>query len=206
MAVVERRTRRSGVSLPACPSRNSHLGFQDKAGALSHTCIDCRNTPALPSVKIDRMPFCSQCGKPVGQSDVFCHACGAKQPQEAPSAAHSIANDPLAGITPRTASILCYIPVVGWIAAIIVLASQKYRHVRPVRFHAFQALYLFVAWLINDNVLRWVFTPIAHFHFQDLIRVVLLGMSIFMMVKASRDEEYSLPLFGELAQRSVSEG
>ncbi|HUI53737.1 MAG TPA: zinc-ribbon domain-containing protein [Bryobacteraceae bacterium] len=151
------------------------------------------------------MPFCSQCGKPVGQKDVFCHACGAKQPEDAPGPSRPIAQDPLAGITPRTASILCYIPVVGWIAAIVVLAAQKYRHVRAVRFHAFQALYLFVAWLMNDNVLRWVFTPIAHLHFQDLIRVVLLGMSIFMMVKASHDEEYSLPLFGELAHRSVSE-
>jgi len=34
---------------------------------------------------------------------------------------------------------------------------------------------------------------------------VLLAMSVFMMVKASRDEAYSLPIFGELAQRSVSE-
>jgi uncharacterized membrane protein len=28
---------------------------------------------------------------------------------------------------------------------------------------------------------------------------------VFMMVKAARDEAYSLPLFGELAQRSLSE-
>jgi uncharacterized membrane protein len=30
-------------------------------------------------------------------------------------------------------------------------------------------------------------------------------MSIFMMIKASHDETYALPLFGELAQRSVAE-
>jgi uncharacterized membrane protein len=30
-------------------------------------------------------------------------------------------------------------------------------------------------------------------------------MSVFMMVKASHDEAYSLPLFGELAHRSITE-
>jgi len=93
----------------------------------------------------------------------------------------------------------------GWIAAIIVLSSQRYRHTPTVRFHAFQGLYLFVAWLMNDQVLKWALLPISHFHLHDLVNLVLLAMSIFMMVKASHDEAYSLPLFGELAHRSVSE-
>jgi uncharacterized membrane protein len=42
-------------------------------------------------------------------------------------------------------------------------------------------------------------------HIHSLIQAVLLGMSIFMMVKASHDEAYPLPLFGELAQKSVAE-
>jgi len=96
--------------------------------------------------------------------------------------------------------------VVGWIVTILVLASQRYRQERTVRFHAFQGLYLFVAWLMNDQVLKWVLDPISHVgHLHDLISVVLLGMSVFMMVKASQGEAYSLPLFGELAQRSVAE-
>jgi uncharacterized membrane protein len=94
----------------------------------------------------------------------------------------------------------------GWIAAIIVLASHRFRHVHTVRFHAFQGLYLFVAWLMNDQVLKWALAPLSHLHHvHDLLSAVLLAMSIFMMVKASHDEAYSLPLFGELAQRSISE-
>lgn len=120
-------------------------------------------------------------------------------------ASASSAADPLSGITPRTASILCYVPIIGWIVAIIVLAAEKFRHLRTVRFHAFQGLYLFVAWLINDWVLRWVFFPMVHLHLRPVVALLLLGMSIFMMIKASHDETYSLPLFGELAQRSVSE-
>jgi uncharacterized membrane protein len=108
-------------------------------------------------------------------------------------------------MNPRTASILCYIPWVGWIAAIVVLASDRFRHQRAVRFHAFQGLYLFVAWLIADQVIRPVFRAIPHVHLYGIIEAVLIGASIFMMVKAAHEEMYSLPLFGELAQRSMAE-
>jgi len=47
--------------------------------------------------------------------------------------------------------------------------------------------------------------PLMHLPLRPLVALLLLCMSIFMMVKASRDETYSLPVFGELAQRSVSE-
>jgi uncharacterized membrane protein len=150
------------------------------------------------------MPFCSHCGNQVTPTQPFCGRCGAAQVPDA-GPPHPLGNDPLAGVTPRTASILCYIPVVGWIAAIVVLASHRYRHTPAVRFHAFQGLYLFVAWLMNDQVLKWAMAPVARLHLHDLVNLVLLAMSIFMMVKASHDEAYSLPLFGELAQRSVSE-
>ena len=149
------------------------------------------------------MPFCSQCGNQVAGADVFCGRCGARQ-HAGPSRPRPGA-DPLAGINPRTASILCYIPGVGWIASIIVLASDRFRHDRAVRFHAFQGLYLFVAWLMEDWVLRPLFGRIPEFHIHRIIEAVLLGMSIFMMVKASHEEAYALPVLGELAQKSVAE-
>jgi uncharacterized membrane protein len=109
-------------------------------------------------------------------------------------------------MNPRTASILCYVPAIGWIASIVVLASQRFRQDRRVRFHAFQGLYLFVAWLMDDWVLRpMVFPMIPNLHLHNIVQVVLLVMAIFMMVKASHDEAYALPLFGELAHRSVME-
>jgi uncharacterized membrane protein len=151
------------------------------------------------------MPFCSHCGNQVAPSDVFCARCGNRQPQEPP--APGVKRDPLAGITPRTASVLCYVPGIGWIASIVVLASERFRHNRPARFHAFQGLYLFVAWLVNDMVVQPLFygMPPGLHHFYQIVQAILLVMSIFMMVKASQDEAYALPLFGELAQRSVSE-
>jgi uncharacterized membrane protein len=157
------------------------------------------------------MPFCSQCGNQVRDADVYCRRCGSQQPTDGPAAFAAArpgppqAHDIFAGIPPRTASILCYVPGVGWIASIIVLASQRFRHNKLVRFHGFQGLYLFVAWLLEDQVMRHVFAHFPGVHLHALVSAVLLGASIFMMVKASHEEAYSLPLFGELAQKSMEE-
>ncbi len=147
------------------------------------------------------MPYCSQCGTEVGGRDVFCARCGARQPVDSIPPQH----DPLASITPRTASVLCYVPGVGWIASIVVLASERFRRDRAVRFHAFQGLYLFVAWLLDGWVVRPMSLFVPRFPLHSLIELVLLGLSIFMIVKAAHNETYSLPLFGELAQRSIAE-
>lgn len=108
-------------------------------------------------------------------------------------------------MNPRTASILCYVPGVGWIIAIVVLAADKFRHDHAVRFHAFQALYLFVAWLMDDWVLRPLLQHSNAIAVHRIVQAALLGMSIFMMVKASHGENFQLPVIGELAQRSVTE-
>ena len=140
----------------------------------------------------------------MGAADPFCGRCGGRQPVSSPPS--PLGTDPLSGINPRTAAVLCYVPAIGWIASIIVLASERFRHHRLVRFHAFQGLYLFVAWLMEDWVLRpMVFGMVPGLHIHQIIQVALMVMSIFMMVKASQDQPYSLPVFGELAQRSVVE-
>ncbi len=74
-----------------------------------------------------------------------------------------------------------------------------------VRFHAFQGLYLFVAWLIEDWVLKPIFRDIPHVHINGIIQAVLFCVSIFMIIKASQEEAYALPVIGELAEKSVSE-
>lgn len=108
------------------------------------------------------------------------------------------------GPGPRGASILCYIPWLGWIAAVYVLATERFRGMRDVRFHAYQGLYIFVAWL----VVRWGFglwldiLPID-LPLPRLLELAVLGLWIFMIIKTSRGERYSLPLLGEWAERSL---
>lgn len=146
------------------------------------------------------MPYCTQCGNRVGAADLYCAACGARQ------AAAPHASEPLSGISPRSASLVCYIPLVGWIASIIVLASARFREDRNVRFHAFQGLYIFVAWLIVD----WVLDPVLRipglrFKLGELLKLGLFAVWVFMMVKVSQDQTVKLPVVGELAEKSVSE-
>lgn len=137
----------------------------------------------------------------VNARDAFCAKCGTRQPVQ------PVQPDFLSGITPRTASILCYIPTLGWIAAVIVLATQKFRNDRTVRFHAFQGLYLFGLWLS----IQWVLKPLfqnssgAFVHIDRLLEGIIMGVWIFMMVKAAHEEAYSLPVIGELAQKSAAE-
>jgi len=149
------------------------------------------------------MPYCVQCGNQVGAGDAFCARCGGKQPPPP-----NPVSDVLSGMSPRTASLLCYIPVLGWIAAIVVLASTRFRQNMGVRFNAFQGLYLFVAWLIVD----WVIGPLTllpgtgpHHLVANLLKVAIFGAWIFMIVKVSHDQLYKLPILGDLAEKSVSE-
>lgn len=158
------------------------------------------------------MPFCTSCGHKVSSQDFYCAACGAKQNPAATTATSAPPPprppaDPLAGLTPRTAAILCYIPTVGWIASVLVLTAKKFKTDRIVRFHAFQGLYLFAVWLM----VQWVVHPIFAAMPQHVVRVdrllegLVIVVSVFMMVKAAHDESYVLPIIGELAQRSASE-
>ena len=151
------------------------------------------------------MPFCSQCGTQVAPRDIYCAKCGLRQPIEGKDLPPTPV-DPLSGVSGRTASILCYIPALGWICAVVVLASMKFRNDRTVRFHAFQGLYLFVANLVAKFVLQpmfWMVHDDANIY--RVVELILVLASVFMMAKAAHDEAYSLPLFGELAQRSVAE-
>jgi len=148
------------------------------------------------------MPFCSQCGKQVAPADAYCAACGARQPVEPTRRV-----DPLASLSPRTASILCYVPMLGWIASIVILAADRFRNNRTVRFHAFQGLYLFVAWLIVDQVIGPFFRFLPHrgLRVDKLLEAVILIGWVFMIIKTSQEQTCSLPIIGELADKSASE-
>lgn len=141
-------------------------------------------------------------------TDQFCARCGGKQPSAQGTPRASAASTPYPGISNRNAALLCYIPWVGWVAAIVVLASERFRNETEVRFHAFQGLYLFVAWLLVEWVIQpmlwWGSFPM-HRVFYEMLQLVILIAWIFMIVKVSHDEHYRLPIIGELADRSVSE-
>ena len=148
------------------------------------------------------MPFCTKCGSEVRPTARFCRACGSPQPvQGATPQAPSSPSE----LSPRAASILCYVPWLGWIASIYVLASDRFRTALDVRFHAYQGLYLFVSWLL----VHWVVglwqqvLPGPTIPFDKIMELLILVVWIVMLIKTSRGERHSLPVLGDLAERSL---
>jgi uncharacterized membrane protein len=130
---------------------------------------------------------------------------------------------PAATISANTAAALCYIPFVGWIAALIFLMLDPYRTQRYVRFHAFQGLYLAVVWFVaqivffpldmrqhhfpnfpfgaDRNINLFPFFPL--WGIRQIIKVLVLIAQIMGIVKTRRNQTYRLPILGELAEKSM---
>ena len=150
------------------------------------------------------MPFCTNCGTAVDPNASFCFNCG--QPQPRPTAQFA---DFLDGISERTASILCYIPVFGVIPSIVFLAAQRFRNNVRVRFNGFQGLYLFVTWLIVSSAIPTLLLGMpgwgVEHAFVDALKLVLVVCWIYLLVKAAHHEQVRLPIIGDLAARSTME-
>ena len=151
------------------------------------------------------MTFCVHCGQPVSPSDVFCGHCGSRQssasspPPPPPPASSS-------GITSQQAAVFSYTPFVGWLFSIFVLATDQFRAQREVRFHAFQALYLFVAYLIADRVLEPIFRPIRFpVNPGNLVEGAAILTGLYLMYQTSQGVLVRIPFLGELAEKSVAE-
>jgi uncharacterized membrane protein len=163
------------------------------------------------------MPYCCQCGNQVAASDRYCGSCGTAQgaagsqgnSQTSPRPDHFAA---YGFWNTRNASRLCYFPWLGWVACVLVLATQRFQRDYEVRFHAFQGLYLFVAWLLVD----WVISPVlrmTHYGFWQpmpfmgggVLHLLILAAWIVMYFKTKRGEHYRLPILGDLAERTVAE-
>jgi uncharacterized membrane protein len=150
------------------------------------------------------LPFCTNCGTKIDTGVSFCANCGAAQPRSS-----SQYSDLLDGLSDRTACILCYIPVFGVIPAIVFLASQKFRTNTRVRFNAFQAVYLFVAWLVISSAIPILLFPVpgwgVEHAFIAALKILLFICWIYLLVKAAQEEQVRLPILGDLAARSTTE-
>jgi uncharacterized membrane protein len=114
------------------------------------------------------------------------------------------------GVAPNVGGLLCYIPCcIGFLFSIVVAVVEKQS--RFVRFHAFQSLLLhaamfvigigftilsFVFAFMNIGILNLLLLPI-----RLLLGVGLLGLCVFLMIKANNGEEFQLPLIGDMASK-----
>ncbi len=98
-------------------------------------------------------------------------------------------------LSPNVASALCYVPVVGWIAAIVLLVVEKSP---TVRWDAIQALLLMVAiwglgFVLGITIVLALLVP--------LVWVAGLILQLVLAVKAYQGKTMKLPLVGDWADK-----
>ena len=165
------------------------------------------------------MAFCANCGSQV--AGTFCQNCGtpmagaAANPSGAnPSGAAAgptpgyAAPPPPAGaastgLTENVAGALCYLAT--FITGIIFLVIAPYNQNKFVRFHAFQSIFFFVAYiaiLILLSMLSLVTHGIA-FLLYPIVGLGFFVLWLYMMFSAYNNKKVKLPLIGDLAEKQA---
>jgi uncharacterized membrane protein len=153
--------------------------------------------------------FCAKCGTSVdaaaapsgaaapGAQAYSTGATPGAQPYAAPTATSS-------GIAPNVAGTLSYL--LGFITGILFLVLAPYNQDKFVRFHAFQSIFLSVAWFAVNiaQAMLWVILPwgVASM-LSMLIGLAFFAAVIFLMIKAYQGERFKLPLIGDLAEKQA---
>ena len=157
------------------------------------------------------MAFCPSCGAPV--EGRYCAKCGTAVDPAAPAAASPAVNLPAVsapGLPENTAAALCY--VLGFVTGIIFLVLEPYNKNKLIRFHAFQSIFLNIAWIgvfIALSIIGIVLLPIPFL--GPMLSIILhLGVSLgafilwlMLMYKAYNRERWVLPIIGPLAEKQA---
>ncbi len=152
------------------------------------------------------MAFCPNCGSQVTGS--FCQNCGTKVAGATGGATRaSYGSAPptanAAGLTENIASALCYL--LGFITGIIFLVVPPYNQNRTIRVHAFQSIFLTVAW-VACHMLVAILGLITHgfgFFLSPLVGVLFFVLWLYMIFSAFNNRKVKLPVIGDLAEKQA---
>jgi uncharacterized membrane protein len=161
------------------------------------------------------MAFCQNCG--TQSPGAFCPNCGA-----AVAAAGATAPPPPPGATPppppgaaeppqyqqaqplsapgmsdNVAGALCYLATI--VTGVIFLILAPYNQSKFVRFHAFQSIFLFAAWVILSIVITIIHFFFGHF----LLWLIMVVLWLYMMYSAFNNKKVKLPIIGDLAEKQA---
>ncbi|MBA2494724.1 MAG: DUF4870 domain-containing protein [Acidobacteria bacterium] len=114
------------------------------------------------------------------------------------------------GLDNNVGAMLCYLNIclpIGIIYSIIVLVTDKTN--KLPRFHAFQSLLLTGALVVIGIAFGIVFgifsavtrSAVISFGFNGLFSILVLGIVIFMAMKAYQGDLFKLPVIGDLADK-----
>ena len=170
------------------------------------------------------MAFCANCGADV--QGRFCAKCGAPAaagaapgpaaqappppPPPPPAASPFPAAAQAAGLEENLACALCY--VLGLLTGILFLVLAPYNQNRLIRFHAFQSIFLNIAWIAIYIVLTIVGFALFSIPFLGAMLSIILHLAAFLgffilwlmlMYKAYNRERWVLPFIGPLAEKQA---
>ena len=98
-------------------------------------------------------------------------------------------------IDPKLAGLLCYLlSVVGGIVFLLI-SKDKF-----VRFHAFQSIFLWAAFMIIYVI--FIFVPFM-FWISTIVWLAFIILEIVMMIKAYQGDKFKLPIIGDLAEKNA---
>jgi uncharacterized membrane protein len=166
------------------------------------------------------MAFCPNCGSQV--EGKFCAKCGSPVtggtgPVPGPTPDPAPGPTPGGGATPvlsapgldeNLASALCYLLWV--VGGVLFLVLEPYNKNKTIRFHAFQAIFFWIAVLviwICVGVVSTVFYT-AHMGFiasllRDVVSLGILVVWLLLMYKAYNRQKWVLPIVGPLAEKQA---
>jgi uncharacterized membrane protein len=148
--------------------------------------------------------FCQKCGAPVGAAAPGSMPPPPVPPPLAPGAAATV------GMNENMASALCYL--IGFITGILFLVLAPYNQDRNIRFHAFQSIFLNIAWVALWIVVTILLIPFRYIPFLGLFVSIVLQFSLglggiivwlYMMFKTYNGEKIVLPVIGPMADKQA---
>jgi uncharacterized membrane protein len=147
---------------------------------------------------------CQNCGAELVAGSAFCPSCGRPAVSSAPA---PTAQATASGLQPNLAGALCYL--MGLITGIFFLVADPYKQDRFVRFHAFQSIFLSVAWFavyfalsIFLSILPGMLWRIG-WMLHSAVGLGFFLLWVFVMYKAYNNEQFKLPVLGNLAAKQA---
>jgi uncharacterized membrane protein len=101
------------------------------------------------------------------------------------------------GLTDNAAAGLAYVTI---IPAIIFLVAAPYNQKPFIRFHAWQSIFLNIAWFAISMI---AIIPILGWLVFALGSLILFVAWIVVLLKALKGERYKLPFIGDIAEKQA---
>ncbi len=108
------------------------------------------------------------------------------------------------GLSDNAASGLAYVTI---IPAIIFLLVPPYNKNSTVRFHAWQSIFLAIAWVAADIVLiilgRMPFIGLINLLLWPVVALGFFILWVIVLIKAFNGQKFKIPFIGDLAEKQA---